>query len=301
MKKKSLLLFLLLIPIRIVMASNYGIENYFFNVTIEDNGDVLVEEYFEMNGDFNGMERIIEFQNYSLGDLDPEAEKLGGTKLNNADSMQLLEIRGLPYQADFNFTNIKGDLFEETSYAYKGEYGVYTIKKNWYNEKYMIYNPSEEHRAFYLKYRLKNMAVLHDDYGELYWNIPIDELKESIANLKAIINIPNNKEVKTWAHGPLNGEVKIIEPTKVEAVVNGVNERTAMDVRVIFDRNVIKHSQKKSNIKALDKILAFEEEKAEEANAQRKLLEKENEERAENYIKDTEKKLNRNNYEQAKY
>ena len=70
MKKKLLFIILLLLPLKIAMASSYGIENYLFNVTVEEDGDVLVEEYFEMNDSFNGMERTINFKNYDLDDLD---------------------------------------------------------------------------------------------------------------------------------------------------------------------------------------------------------------------------------------
>ena len=184
MKKRILLLlFLLLLPIKFVMASSYGIENYLFNITIEDNGDVIVEEYFEMNGSFNGMERTINFKNYDLDDLDPETEKLGGTSLNNADDMELLSIRAIPYNSKFDFSRIDGEEFTKVDSATPGDYGVYTVSETWYSEKYMIYLPSYKYKAFYIKYRLKNMAVVHNDLAELYYNIPIDELRESINSL----------------------------------------------------------------------------------------------------------------------
>ena len=202
MKKRILLLlFLLLLPIKFVMASSYGIENYLFNITIEDNGDVIVEEYFEMNGSFNGMERTINFKNYDLDDLDPETEKLGGTSLNNADDMELLSIRAIPYNSKFDFSRIDGEEFTKVDSATPGDYGVYTVSETWYSEKYMIYLPSYKYKAFYIKYRLKNMAVVHNDLAELYYNIPIDELRESINSLKVTINIPGNKDVK---HGPMD-------------------------------------------------------------------------------------------------
>ena len=60
MKKLKILLIaiFLFIPAKVL---GYGIENYYVNATVEKNGDLEVEEYFEMNGDFNGMERIIHF------------------------------------------------------------------------------------------------------------------------------------------------------------------------------------------------------------------------------------------------
>ncbi|MBQ4031556.1 MAG: DUF2207 domain-containing protein [Bacilli bacterium] len=300
MKKYLLLiLILLLLPIRIVLASNYGIEYYFFNVTVTEEGDAIVEEYINMNGTFNGLERIIEFKNYSLDDLNPNTEKLGGTSLNNADSLELISIKGIKENNVNPFNQVEGDEFSKVESATKGDYGVYTEEMTTFDSTYMIYNPSYNSKAFYLKYRLKNIVVVHNDVAELYWNLPIDELNESIYLVKATINLPNNKEVKTWAHGPLNGEVKIIDSTKVEATVYEIPARTAMDVRVTFDKKVVSKSTKQSNIAALDKILAYEEEKAEEANNQRRELDKSRQETARNALKRLKKNLTRYNYKYA--
>lgn len=54
--KKVLKLFIMLlfaIPFY-VNASSYGIENFYVNGYQEDNGDLTVEYYFDMNGSYNG-------------------------------------------------------------------------------------------------------------------------------------------------------------------------------------------------------------------------------------------------------
>ena len=149
MKKYLLLiLILLLLPIRMVFASSYGIEYYFFNVTVTEEGDAIVEEYINMNGSFNGLERIIEFKNYSLDDLDPNVEKLGGTSLNNADSLELISIKGINKNNTDPFSKVDGDEFEKVYSASKGDYGVYTESNTSYDNKYMIYNPSYNNQIF---------------------------------------------------------------------------------------------------------------------------------------------------------
>src|SRR5699024_11169300 len=106
--------------------------------------------------------------------------------------------------------------------------------------------------------------------GELFWNVLGDQLSESIGTLKVTIEFPNNQnELRVWAHGPLNGVIKKIDQNTLYAEVKNVRSYQAVDVRAVFDKEVIKNSSKKSNVNALDKILNFEEDKANQANYER--------------------------------
>ena len=50
----------------IVLAD--GIENYYINATILNNGDIEVEEYFNLKGYYNGMDRIINYKNIDFNE-----------------------------------------------------------------------------------------------------------------------------------------------------------------------------------------------------------------------------------------
>lgn len=266
--KAIFLLVLIIIPLS-VKATDYGIEYYYVNATIEENGDLIVEEYFNLNGYFNGFDRVINFTNPNTPLFNANSSSYGGSSLHNGDGIELLEIKALNKSANFNFTNLNGDVFSEVTSAASGDYGVYEKNDNSIGMNLRIYLPSYKNKAFYLKYRIKNMAILHEDIAELGWNVLGNELSESIKNLTVCINIPNNKEVKVWAHGPLNGESKIINSNKVIVKVTNLDAYEAIDVRLAFDKLAIKNSLKKSNVKALDKILVYEEEAAKRANEKR--------------------------------
>jgi uncharacterized membrane protein len=265
----SILLFLFLFPIR-VHASEYGIENFYVNATVEANGDLLVEEYFYMNGDFNGFERIINFKNSNSYSFRPELDMYGASDIHDAISIELLEIKGLDISSNFDFSNTKGDTFVLDDDASKGDYGAYNVEQHSDGVSYFIYNPDSYKKAFYLKYKLKNMAVSYSDVGEIWWNIFSDEMKESIHHLKVEITFPNNaNEFRVWAHGPLNGVISKSSNQKLVATIDNLSAYKAVDIRAVFDKKVILNSTKTYYVVALEKILAYEEDKANQANYER--------------------------------
>ena len=220
MKKFKIILisFLIMFP-NIIKA--YGIDNYYIDATIQNNGDILVEEYFSLTGEYNGFERIIEYANEDLYEFDPNMESFGGSLIHNGNGLEIKEVRAIPTSNNFIFSNIQGDIFERVSSAKKGDYGVYTENYKSNGKSILIYNPSKENKAFYLKYVVKNISIKHNDVAEIGWNTIGNEFRESIANLEITLHIPGNKNVRAWAHGPLNGNVNIIDSETVKFKING--------------------------------------------------------------------------------
>lgn len=263
----KIILFLLFIPI--LVYADDGIKDFYINATLENNGDLTVQEYFKMNGTYNGMERNYYAKNKNLAEFDPNSEVFGGTKIHNGDDIEVLEVRAVNENSKFDFNKVNGDLFKLVSSANKGDYKVYTQSKEINSTSIRIFLPSSKNKAFYVKYKIKNLAVLHNDVGEVAFNIFGDSFRESITNFKITINIPNNKNVRVWAHGRMDGESKIINSEKVEAYINNLGSRSNIDIRTTFDKNVISNSNKKTNVDALDKIIRYEEDAAARANEDR--------------------------------
>ncbi len=236
----------------------YGIENYYIDATVESSGDLLVQEYFNLTGDFNGFERIIEYANTSVYEFDPAMASFGGSSIHNGTGLEILEIRAVPVTSSFDFSNIGGDIFEKVYSASKGDYGVYTVDDENYGNRILMYNPSSYHKAFYIKYRILNMAIRHNDVGEIGWNIVGNALTESVGNLKGYLHFPGNTNIRVWGHGPLNGSVQIMNSETVYASIQNLSSYRAIDVRATFDLDVIKDSKKETNVNALDKIILYE-------------------------------------------
>ena len=301
MKRLLLVLIIILSIPSIVLAD--GIENYYINATILDNGDLEVEEYFNLTGSYNGMEKKLYYK-ASMLPFFKDASSYGGSEIHNGDALDIEEIRAVDVNSNFEFDNIFGDIFQKVDSASKGDYGVYTVSnindnlKNGEGYSVLIYMPSRKNKAFYIKYIIKNMAILHNDVAELGWNVIGKDLLENIDNLEITLNIPNNKkEIRVWAHGPLSGESRIISSEQVYAHISNLQNKTAIDVRVVFDKEIIKNSNKKTNVNALNKILAYETDLAEKANAERQNHDKDLITLIEKGFKNFEQSISRSEYD----
>ena len=268
--KKILIIFMFALFFIPTICLAEGIDDYYINATIMDNGDLEVEEYFNLTGDFNGFERIINFKNLNTPEFNPYNDTFGGSSIHNGTDIIVEEIRAVSINTNFDFNNISGNIFSMVSNASKGDYGVYTVSNSEIGKTIRIFLPSKKNKAFYIKYKLYDMAILHNDIGELGWNVFGNSLNEDISNLVVNVNVPNNKNsIRVWGHGPLIGETKIISNNKVKATINNLNQNTAIDVRVVFDKEVLFNSNKLTHVDALDKIINYETVLAEEANRKR--------------------------------
>lgn len=297
-KKLGLFLFVLLICIPTFVYAD-GIEYYYIDATIEENGDLLVQEYFNMTGEYNGASREINYKNEDSYTFNPNLSSFGGSSIHNGDGLEILEIRALPQNFSFDFSKIGGDKFSKVSSASKGDYGVYEESIETNGKSLLIYNPSSEKKAFYIKYRIKNIAIRHNDVAELGWNIFNDNSSESIGNLKLTLHIPNNTNAKAWAHGPLNGNVEIVDNETILVTITNLSSYRAIDVRTTFDLEVINKSTKTTNVAALDKIILYETDQAAQANYERENKELINQQNALEYLNRFEINLTRYNYEYA--
>ena len=149
-KFKLLLLFLMILFPTCINA--YGIENYYIDATIESDGDILVEEYFNLTGQFNGMERIIKYANDDTYEFDSEMTSFGGSSIHNGSGLEIIEVKSVSINSKFSFDNVNGTLFNRVYSAEKGDYGVYEENLTNYGKSLLIYNPSSYNKAFYIKY-----------------------------------------------------------------------------------------------------------------------------------------------------
>lgn len=297
MKKILLFIFLSILPI---CCKAYGIENYYIDTVIEEDGDILVQEYFNMTGDFNGNEKIILYSNEDAYEFDPNMNSFGGSSIHNGSGVDILEVRAVSTNSNFSFDNVNGDLFTKTSSASKGDYGVYEEKFETGGKNILIYNPSSYKKAFYIKYRISNIAIKHNDVAEIGWNVIGNNFRESIGNLKIYLHIPGNTNIRAWAHGPINGDVNIIDKETVLFTISNLSSYRAIDIRATFDLDVINKSTKTTGVNALDKIILYETDKAEQANYERQNKEKIQIQNANEALSRFEVNVTRYNYESAK-
>ena len=271
--KKIILFLLLLIPFYV----NATVENYYMEATVLNTGDIKVREVFGLDGTYNGFERELYY----------------GNNIYAGTNIEIISVKGIKKTSnDFAILNDSGDIFTEVGSASKGDYGHYIITDidNGINIK--IYNPSKKERLFYIEYIVKNMAIKHNDVGEIGYNI-FTSLKEPVSNINVKFIVPNNKKtIKVWGHGPLTGETSIVSSNEVLLKLDYLESYEGLDIRLVFDRNVLSESLKLDNEDVLNTIIEEETKKADDANKireeERKKLE-ELKEKIEQAINDFEK------------
>lgn len=294
-------LLILFIPFKIE-AYTEGISNYYIDLTVQDNGDLYIKELIILNGEFNGFERIINYKNNRLSHFDGSLNSFRGSDIYNGSGINLIAIKDIAVDDNRSFDLLfnSGYKFEKVSSASSGDYGKYTRTVRSNGETYRIYNPSKgKERGFYLEYELKNVGVLHNDVAEVAINL-FDELTEYVNILEMKIHIPNNSDLlRGWAHGPLTGEITLVNNNLIEVRASKIEKNNPIDVRFVFDKSVLNKSNKNSNVEALDKIIQVETELANDANAKREAARLQLEADAKNAVAYAKAHPTRENYNYA--
>ncbi len=260
---------LLCVPIGVYAKE--GISNYFIDLTVEENGDVTVEELFVLEGkEYNGYERIIDYIGAS-SPFDGSLESFAGSGIYNGDSLEIKEVKSIAVSSHPTFSDLKkeGTKFHPTNFASNGEFGKYILKNTDNGKSIRIYNhSSKQQKGFYIKYVITNMAVVHNDIAEVGFNLFSDKQFEAIDNIEMRIHTRgNDTEIRAWGHGVLWGETSNISKEEVHLNIKDLDARQAVDIRFVFGKSVVPYSMKKSNVDGLSSILEIEAQKAEEANA----------------------------------
>lgn len=248
--KKLLVLLILCCPF-IIKAQD--IDNYYINATINSNGDLLVEEYIETKEENGYFERDIYYQDNYVSD-ENALKTLEYTSLNNGSSVEFLTVGSVAKtkKDSVEFTGVKE--FNKVNVGSLGDTGIYLLRSDEGKEYIRLYKKGDD--AYYLKYIIKDLAVKHNDIGEIYFNL-IKNNKDNIKNLKVVINLPDNKKAYAFSEGA--SVKKIINNNyKINYLYKNVLENQDIKLRVLFDKDLIKSTTKLSNIEALNKIINTE-------------------------------------------
>ena len=207
MKKiaKIILLILLCFPIMIKASEvEYAITNYYINADILTNGDMEVTELIVLDGTFNGYIRDIVYKNSRL-----ENDGYKNNQRYNASDFAIQKIEAKKVK------NVTFDTLKETGYTSLTENKAsnlgYVESKITNGKSYKMYFRSNDEKvAFKITYLVKDVAVLHQDVGELYWTFIGSDYDDKIKDLQIKVNLPNidtTDKFRVWAHGDMTGEI----------------------------------------------------------------------------------------------
>ena len=317
-KVKALMLVVLLLVVIVpftAKADDVRYKRFFIKATIEQNTDLNVQEYFYLTGKYNGAFRDIYFRNSEAYPFNENTQSYGGSDLHNAKGLYLQSIKAYPQISNFDFNNIGVSYkeFKQVESASNGDSYKYIKSNDIDGSRFKMYLPSKKKEAFYLDYSFSKMAIIHNDVGEIGWNIFNDSFEDHIDYLEVTLIIPNNKnELRCWYHSDSDGELSIVSKTEVKLVMNNLYSYTPVDIRCVFDKDVLEYNgsnedinsilntgKKYSNVDALDKILKYESSDEEKDKYNEEHMDSLTEKQIRSYL-DDEKEFDRFDYDSVK-
>ena len=200
MKKRIVAIFVvlvfLLMPV-LVLADrvSYTIPHYYIDASLLPDGDVSITELIVLEGSFNGYVREITYQNASLGSNGYESNQI-----YNPSGILMEEISAKKVDA-VSFATLNDSDFKILRSGYGANLGY--VESNINNGiSYKMYFKSEEEQvAFRLKYRIKDVAVLHQDVGELYYTFIGSDYSDSIHDLQIRVHLPKKDDSGLLKYG----------------------------------------------------------------------------------------------------
>lgn len=283
MKKLAFLLISFLIP-SVVSASsiNYDITNFFIDAEIMENGNMNMKELIVLDGSFNGYIRELEYKNSKLNEYIPGEINFANSAIYNATGISNIKLfsKKLTAEDKIDFTSFQEIYipFEQIQNEKNAKDGNYIFYKEEDIHNYKMYQSADDEIvAFLITYTIEDAVVIHEDIAELYWNFIGTGFTDKIYNLQIQVHLPKDSHPEKflfWAHGDITGEIDQIDDQTIWARMKSLEKNTVVDIRTIFDKNIIKDDSnlRQSKENAIDKILEIETKRAEDANKQREII-----------------------------
>lgn len=128
-------------------------------------------------------------------------------------------------------------------------------------------------RTYKISYKIIDAVKNYNDCSEFYWQFISTDSEIPANKVTGTIRIPNAvenvEELRVWAHGPLNGNIKKDSADTVSFEVEDLEENTMLEARVVTPKLIFVRNNNTSSQNKLQNILNQEQEWADEANRKR--------------------------------
>lgn len=280
MKKLLWLLLLLSLPIIVEARVSYDLTNFLVDATILDNGDLQVKELIVLDGNFSGYWINIPYRNPVLEYHTPI--NFAADAIYNGSGISTVKLFAKKIDEEISFDTFDEEFVTLTRSYYEedAQNGNYVESSIQNGKSYKMYYKAENEKvAFLIEYTLEDMVVLHEDVAELYFAILSEDFEDSIEDLQIRVNLPkedSSNNFRIWTHGDLTANIDFLNRSSFLTTVKKTYANTAIDVRTTFDASLMNRSlvRKTTEEKALDQIIAVEEERAQAANQARETAKK---------------------------
>lgn len=133
-------------------------------------------------------------------------------------------------------------------------------------------------RTYKISYKIVDAVKNYNDCSEFYWQfisrtseIPADHIEGTI---KLPVSVENLEDLRVWAHGPLNGNIKKLSNNTVRFTVENFAKNTMLEARIVTPTTIFNKNLNTVNKNKLSSILNEEQTWADEANRKREQIAK---------------------------
>jgi uncharacterized membrane protein len=221
-------------------AKNYSIQSVVIDAQLNSDGSMDITEKRTYN--FNGYFR---WATYFL----PTGNTGGVVDFS-------LSERGIPYLRSQS----------EVQGTYQFDENPESIQAKWF------FDAKDEKRTFIISYKILDVVDFYMDAAVLYYQFVGSGWDKSSQEVQVNIYPPkstNKEQVRAWAHGPLWGEIEILNEGEIIAEVQSLPPNTFWEVRAIYPPELFSQIKTVIPEKIVSEILIEEKRWADEANRKR--------------------------------
>ena len=195
-----------------VYAKDYYFPNVTVTIYIQDDGsfNVIEKRTYNFSGEFH-------WATYTL-------EKQGFERIEN---FTISDENGQYVQTQFE-TDAPGTfIFQDQVYSYYSKF---------------FYNAYNTRKTFTISYKVIGGIKVYEDVADFYWKLIGSGWDKKTSFFEAFVYLPSKvdeKDLKVFGHGPLNGTVERIDGNCAHYIARDVPPNTFIEARVIFPSSIL--------------------------------------------------------------
>lgn len=231
---------------------SYSITGLDVNANISQSGVMDVTETFHMR--FDGGPFTIVYQDIPL-----VANRKTGNKVT-IDNVQVFE-------GSKKYTQVS----EQNGRPY-GKYYVGKTTDNIHIEWY--HNSEDVDRVFTVKYSVTGAVTSYNDTAELYWQFVGDKWDVPMENVNIKVTIPQGaqkSQIKVFGHGPVQGNVEILDDQSAEWSLDKLPSRSYLEARMLFPVSLVPQNTNNVKENQYKSIMEEEVQAAQKTDREKKL------------------------------
>ncbi len=198
------------------------------------------------------------------------------------------DINGILYNIDYKgYGKLKNlEVFYEKESDFipavknnTGQKGSYELKDNDDLAEIKLYFPmSEERKWFLFSYTLSEGITVYNDTAQFNRKMVGEGWQTDIENIEVKIILPkeiNKEDIKAFGHGPLTGNVDIINGKEIVYTLKGYYSGEFVETNILFPKKLVSHVNPEiiKNENGYEKIMKMENSLADKADRKRKFAE----------------------------